>query len=44
MPLIKSASNKARQRNVEEMVAAGHALKQSLAAAYRIQRKAKGKR
>lgn len=41
MPLIKSASDKARQKNIHEMVKAGHPISQSVAAAYRIQREAK---
>ena len=44
MPLIKSHSNKAREQNIREMIAAGHSPKQAEAAAYRIQREAKEKR
>ena len=43
MPLEKSPSNQAREQNIKEMLAAGHPLNQSLAAAYATQRKAKGK-
>jgi hypothetical protein len=38
MPLIRSASNAARSRNIAEMHSAGHPLDQSIAAAYRMQR------
>lgn len=40
-PLKKSASDKARQQNVKEMIDAGHPPKQAVAAAYRVQREAK---
>lgn len=43
MPLIKSASKKARQKNIKEMIASGHEPKQAVAAAYSVQRKAEGK-
>ena len=39
MPLIKSGSKAARQKNIEEMVHSGHDIKQSVAAAYANQRK-----
>jgi len=39
MPLIKSTSKKARQKNIEEMIAAGHPVKNSVAAGYSNQRK-----
>jgi hypothetical protein len=42
MPLTKSPSNEARRNNIKEMLAAGHPLAQSLAAAYATQRKAGG--
>ena len=41
MPLKKSATNKARSQNIREMVKAGHPMKQAVAAAYSVQRKAK---
>lgn len=41
MPLIKSKSNKARNKNVAEMIKAGHPIAQAVAASYSIQRKAK---
>lgn len=44
MPLIKSASKKARQTNIEEMIAAGHKPKQAVAAAYANQRAARAKK
>ena len=44
MPLDKSASDEARKKNIQEMLAAGHPLNQSLAAAYDTQRKAEGKK
>lgn len=44
MPLKRSTSNKAREQNIKEMIAAGHSPKQSEAAAYRIQREEKAKR
>lgn len=40
MPLIKSASNKARSENIAEMIKAGHPPKQAEAAAYHNQRDA----
>ena len=40
MPLVKSKSKAAFQRNVGEMVKAGHPLKHALAAAYQVQRSA----
>ena len=42
MPLKKGKSNKTRQKNIEEMIHAGHDVQQSIAAAYSQQRKAKG--
>lgn len=44
MPLTKSASNKARQQNIKEMIAAGHSPKQAEAAAYRMQREQRAKK
>lgn len=44
MPLIKSKSNKAREKNIEEMIHAGHSTQQSIAAAYSVQREAKGQK
>jgi hypothetical protein len=41
MPLRRGASNATRQANIEEMIAAGHDPRQSVAAAYREQRAAK---
>lgn len=43
MPLIKSPSKKARDKNVSEMIKAGHPRDQALAVAYRVQRQAGGK-
>lgn len=40
MPLIKSASNEARQENIKEMIDSGHPVKQAVAAAYHNQREA----
>lgn len=39
MTLIKSGSKKARQKNIEEMIVAGHPVNQSVAAGYSNQRK-----
>lgn len=39
MPLVKSGSKKARQKNVKEMVNAGHPPAQAVAASYANQRK-----
>jgi hypothetical protein len=44
MPLRKDSSDATRRKNVSEMLRSGHSLKQSLAAAYRIQREAKRKK
>lgn len=44
MPLIKSASKKARQKNIAEMIENGHDPKQAVAASYRNQRDARRKR
>jgi len=41
MPLIKSKSEKAFKKNVAEMVRAGHPVRQAVAAAYAVKRKAK---
>lgn len=43
MPLIKSKSDKARSKNIAEMIESGHPRDQSIAAAYSVQRKAKAK-
>lgn len=40
MPLIKSASNSARETNIKEMIAAGHKPAQAVAASYHNQRQA----
>lgn len=39
MPLIKSGSDVAREKNVKEMISSGHDPKQAVAAAYSNQRK-----
>jgi hypothetical protein len=44
MPLKKSASKQARQENIEEMIRAGHPIKQSVAAGYANQRAVAGKK
>lgn len=44
MPLTKSKSKKAFKKNVKEMVASGHPVKQAVAAAYSTKRKAEGKK
>lgn len=41
MPLIKSASNSARNKNIAKEVAAGKPIKQAVAIGYAVQRKAK---
>lgn len=43
MPLIKSSSNTAREKNTQEM-RQNHSLAQALAASYRIQREATKKK
>ena len=43
MPLTKGTSNRTREANVREMIAAGHDPRQSVAAAYREQRASKAK-
>ena len=43
MPLMKSASKKAFKKNITAEVKSGKPLKQSLAIAYSVQRKAGGK-
>lgn len=40
MPLIKSASNAARQDNIREMISSGHPVNQAVAASYENQREA----
>lgn len=40
MPLIHSASNKARSENIAEMIKAGHPRDQAIAAGYHNQREA----
>ena len=42
MPLIKSGKESAFKSNIKEMVKSGHPVKQAVAAAYSVQRKAKG--
>lgn len=44
MPLKKSASDKARQENIKELIDSGKPPKQAVAIAYDVQRKAKGKK
>lgn len=41
MPLIKSTSNKARQKNIETEIAAGKPVKQAVAIGYSEQRQAR---
>lgn len=41
MPLIKSGSDKARQKNIEKEIAAGKDPKQAVAIGYSVQREAK---
>lgn len=41
MPLIKSHTNEAREKNIQEMIEAGHDPKQAVAASYANQRKYK---
>ena len=43
MPLIKSASEAAKEKNIHEMLYAGHPIKQAVAAALRTQDEAKKK-
>jgi hypothetical protein len=40
MPLIKSKGEKAFHKNIQEMVKAGHPVKQAVAAAYETKREA----
>lgn len=40
MPLIKSPSDAARQKNIKEMIEAGHPVNQAVAASYHNQREA----
>ncbi len=44
MPLIKSASKKARQANIKAEIDAGKPIKQAVAIGYSEQRAARGKR
>jgi hypothetical protein len=44
MPLKKSKSKKAFQSNVKEMIESGHPVKQAVAAAYSVKRKAATKK
>lgn len=44
MPLIKSASKKAREANIRAEIAAGKDPKQAVAIGYAVQRKSKGKK
>ena len=41
MPLKKGASRETREKNVKEMIKAGHPPKQAVAAAYEQQRRSK---
>jgi hypothetical protein len=43
MPLNKSKSDKAREQNIREMIAAGHPVEQAVAAGYDVQRRARKK-
>lgn len=43
MPLIKSASKAARERNIKTEIAAGKPPKQAVAIGYSVQRQAAGK-
>lgn len=43
MPLMKSASKKAREKNIKTEIAAGKSPKQAVGEAYGIQRQAKKK-
>lgn len=43
MPLKKSKSKGAMQSNIKEMVKSGHSVRQSVAAAYSVKRKASKK-
>jgi len=40
MPLIKSSSDDARQKNIAEMIHSGYPVKQAVAASYNNQREA----
>lgn len=44
MPLHKSASKKAREQNISELISAGHDPKQAVAIAYKTQREARHKK
>jgi len=44
MPLKKGSSKAVFERNVKEMVKSGHPVKQAVAAAYDVQRRAAGKK
>ena len=44
MPLIKSASDKARSKNIGELIASGRPKDQAAAIAYDVQRRAKKKK
>lgn len=41
MPLLQSSSKEAREKNIQELIYAGHKPDQAVAAAYSTQRKAK---
>ena len=43
MPLIKSKSDKAREKNISAEIKAGKPIKQAVAIGYSVQRKAKSK-
>lgn len=44
MPLVKSASKKARSENIKREVEAGKPLKQAVAIGYAVQRRVAGKK
>ena len=44
MPLVKSASKSAFRKNIKAEMAAGKPVKQSVAIAYSVKRKAQGKK
>lgn len=44
MPLKSGTSDKVRERNIKEMIAAGHPPNQAIAAGYRKQRESAAKR
>jgi hypothetical protein len=44
MPLIESPTERARKKNIEEMIKSGKPPKQAVAAGYRNQRQARGRK